>query len=249
MLHDFAVTPTRALFLVSPVRIDLVRALLGLGDFSRLVTYHPEAGVEVIVVPLDRPSEVTRFPVDPFFQWHFAGARDDGDAIETLFVRHPDFETFEGLRKTGPRSTGVLVRARIDPQRRRLDVEPLWDGRCEFPRVDPRFEGRADAPFTNVFLTEEHEGHRHLVRFDTRSGRARLHPLADGLAGSEIVFVPRSPDAPEGDGWALALVHDPADDRSHVRVLDTARFEDEPIATLRFPEWVPMTFHGLWLPA
>jgi all-trans-8'-apo-beta-carotenal 15,15'-oxygenase len=248
MLHDFAVTPTRALFLVSPVRIDLVRALLAIGDFSRLVTYHPEAGVEVIVVPLDRPSEATRFAVDPFFQWHFAGARDDGDALEVLFVRHPDFETFEGLRKTGPRSSGVLVRGRVDPVRRRLDVEPLWDGRCEFPRVDPRFEGRASAPFTNVFLTEEHEGRRHLVRFDVRSGRARLHPLADGLAGSEIVFVPRSADAPEGDGWALALVHDPRDDRSHVRILDTARFEDAPVATLRFPEWVPMTFHGLWIP-
>jgi all-trans-8'-apo-beta-carotenal 15,15'-oxygenase len=249
MLHDFAVTPTRALFLVSPVRIDLVRALLAIGDFSRLVTYHPEAGVEVIVVPLDRPNEVTRFEVDPFFQWHFAGARDDGDALEALFVRHQDFETFEGLRRAGPRSTGVLVRARIDPGRRRLDFEPLWDGRCEFPRLDPRFEGRADAHFTNVFLTEEHDGRRQLARFDTRTGRVRLHPLADGLAGSEMVFVPRSADAPEGDGWALALVHDPSDDRSHVRVIDTARFEDAPIATLRFPEWVPMTFHGLWIPS
>jgi carotenoid cleavage dioxygenase-like enzyme len=37
-------------------------------------------------------------------------------------------------------------------------------------------------------------------------------------------------------------------DRSHVRILDTARWEDEPIAICRFPEWVPMTFHGLWLP-
>jgi all-trans-8'-apo-beta-carotenal 15,15'-oxygenase len=248
MLHDFAVTATRALFLVSPVRIDLVRALLGLGEFSRLVTYHPDAGVEVLVVPLDRPSEAKRFTVDPFFQWHFAGARDDGDAIEAFFVRHPDFQSFEGLRKTGPRSTGALVRARIEPQRARFEVERLFESGCEFPRVDPRFEGRASAPLSNVFLTEEHEGRRHLVRFDVRAGRARLHALEDGLVGSEIVFVPRAADAPEGDGWALALVHDPSEDRSHVRVIDTARFEDEPVATLRFPEWVPMTFHGLWLP-
>ncbi|MBN8610880.1 MAG: carotenoid oxygenase family protein, partial [Deltaproteobacteria bacterium] len=259
MLHDFAVTPTRALFLVSPVRIDLLRALLALGEFSKLISYHPEAGVEVIVVPLDRPEAHTRFTVDPFFQWHFAGARDDGEAIEATFVRHPDFGTFEGLRSQGPRLTGVIGRARIEPGAKRLTWEPLWDRFCEFPRVDPRFEGRADAPFTQVFLTEEsgaqqrspsaeHRGGRHLVRLDTTSGRARMHELANDLAGSEIVFVPRSHDAPEGDGWALALCHDPHEDRSHVRILDTARWEDEPIAICRFPEWVPMTFHGLWLP-
>ncbi len=248
MLHDFAVTPTRALFLVSPVRIDLVRAILGLGDFSRLISYHPDAGVEVLVVPLDRPDAHTRFTVEPFFQWHFAGAKDDGDAIDVTFVRHPDFQSFEGLRTDGPRSSGVLVRARIDPRAARLRYEPLWDGHCEFPRVDPRFEGRADAPFTQVFVSEEYEGNRHLVRLDTTSGRARMHPLANGVAGSEIVFVPRSADAPEGDGWALALCHDPNEDRSHVRILDTARWEDEPVAICRFPEWVPMTFHGLWLP-
>jgi all-trans-8'-apo-beta-carotenal 15,15'-oxygenase len=249
MLHDFAVTPTRALFLVSPVRIDILRALLAIGEFSRLVTYHPELGVEVIVVPLDRPGEATRFSVDPFFQWHFAGARDDGDALETVFVRHPDFGTFEGLRNDAPRSTGVLVRARIEPAAKRLAIEELWDGHCEFPRLDPRFEGRATTPFSQVFLVEEHEGARHLVRHDLRRGVARRHALEGGLAGSEIVFVPRSAEAPEGDGWALALVHDPRTDRSHVRVIDTARFEDAPVALCHFPEWVPMTFHGLWLPA
>lgn len=250
MLHDFVVTPTRALFFVSPVRIDLVRALLAIGDFSRLVTYQPEAGVEVLVVPLDRPADVTRFQVDPFFQWHFAGARDDGDAIEAIFVRHPDFATFEGLRKSGPRSTGELVRARVEPSRQRLAMETLWDRHCEFPRLDPRFEGRASTPFGQVFLIEEsdRDGGRHLVRFDLATGRSRAHALGPDRIGSEVVFVPRGPDAPEGDGWALSLVYDARQDRSHVCVLDTARFEDEPVARLHFPEWVPMTFHGLWTP-
>ena len=90
--------------------------------------------------------------------------------------------------------------------------------------------------------------------------RARLGGSDPGSAGGLVVTGDAlrdvgtgferadSTDAPEGDGWALALVHDPSEDRSHVRVIDTARFEDEPVATLRFPEWVPMTFHGLWLP-
>lgn len=247
LLHDFAVTPTRALFLVSPVRVNLARALLGLIDFAHLVTYRPQDGVEVIVVPLDRVEAATRFAVDPFFQWHFAAARDDGDAIETMFVRHPDFSSFDGLRADGPRSEGRLVRARIEPARRRLHVEERWDRSCEFPRVDPRREGRLDAPVGKVFLTEEHQGERHLAMLDVETGRARMHALSGGLAGSEVVFVPRSPDAPEADGWALSLVYDSTSDRSHVRILDTARWEDEPVAKCHFPEWVPMTFHGLWV--
>ncbi|GAB4202473.1 MAG: carotenoid oxygenase family protein [Sandaracinaceae bacterium] len=246
MLHDFAVTPTRALFLVSPVRLHIFKALLGLTSFGNLVSWRPEDGVEVIVVPLDAPDRHTRFVVEPFFQWHFAGARDDGDDLVVDFVRHPDFATYEGLRERGPRSTGQLVRARVSPTRKKLAMDLVWDGHCEFPRLDPRFEGRADAPYRKVFLTQEDQGYRHLAMVDVETGRVRLHPLPEGHAGSEVVFVPRTPDAPEGDGWALALVHDPVADRTHLRIVDTARFEDEPVARCLFPEWVPMTFHGLW---
>lgn len=246
LLHDFAVTPTRALFLVSPVRIDLVRAVLGLSDFAHLVSYRPEDGVEVLVVPLDDVRASVRFTIDPFFQWHFASARDDGDAIEVLFVRHPDFSSFDGLAGLGPRSEGRLVRARIEPRRKRFSCDDIWDRACEFPRVDPRFEGLANALPNEVFLTAEHESERHLARVDVRTGRARLHALANGMAGSEVVFVPRSNDAPEADGWGLALVHDPTIDRSHLRIFDAARWEDEPVAVCHFPEWVPMTFHGLF---
>jgi all-trans-8'-apo-beta-carotenal 15,15'-oxygenase len=249
MLHDFAVTPTRALFLVSPVRLHIFKALLGLASFGNLVSWRPEDGVEVIVVPLDRPAEHVRFTVDPFFQWHFAGARDEGDDVIVHFVRHPDFATYEGLREEGPRSTGRVVRGRVSPREKRLVIDELWDGHCEFPRPDPRFEGRADVPYRKVFLTQEDRGHRHLALLDVESGKVRLHALPEGHSGSEVVFVPRGPDAPEGDGWALALVHDARADRSHVRIVDTARFEDEPVARCFFPEWVPMTFHGLWMPA
>ena len=64
---------------------------------------------------------------------------------------------------------------------------------------------------------------------------------------SEIVFVPRSNDAPEGDGFAMSLIYDERQDQSHVAVLDTARFEDGPIARVHLGHPVPMTFHGTWV--
>lgn len=249
LLHDFAVTPTRAVFLVSPVRLGLARAILGLSSFGNLLSWHPEDGVEVIVAPLDRPEDAVRFEVDSFFQWHFAGAHDDGDDVVVDFVRHLDFGTYEGLREEGPRSLGAFVRARVDPRKRRIEVHEIWDGHCEFPKVDPRFEGRSDARYGTVFLTQEDIGHRGLARLDVKTGATRIHSLPKGAFGSEVVFVPRRADAPEGDGWALSLVYESATDRSHVRIVDTARFEDAPVATLSFPTHVPMTFHGLWMPA
>jgi carotenoid cleavage dioxygenase len=61
------------------------------------------------------------------------------------------------------------------------------------------------------------------------------------------VFVPRSEDAAEGDGWLLATVFRAAENRSDVAVFDTAGLEDGPVATIRLPHRVPAGFHGNWV--
>ena len=65
---------------------------------------------------------------------------------------------------------------------------------------------------------------------------------------SEPVFVPRSDDAPEGDGWVLTLVHDARARTSHAAIFDTQRFAEGPQARAHFEHHVPMTFHGVWIP-
>jgi carotenoid cleavage dioxygenase len=62
------------------------------------------------------------------------------------------------------------------------------------------------------------------------------------------VFIPRSPDAAEDDGWVMAIVTDAASGASDLVLVDAQDFEAEPVASVRLPQRVPMGFHGNWVP-
>ena len=58
------------------------------------------------------------------------------------------------------------------------------------------------------------------------------------------MFVP----AEHGEGWLLTYVHDEAEDRSDLVVLDAGNVAAAPVATVHLPQRVPAGFHGNWLP-
>jgi all-trans-8'-apo-beta-carotenal 15,15'-oxygenase len=63
----------------------------------------------------------------------------------------------------------------------------------------------------------------------------------------EPVFVPRAGGSGvEDDGWLLALVHDAGARRTELVILDAARLEQGPVATLRLRHVVPFGLHGSW---
>ena len=64
----------------------------------------------------------------------------------------------------------------------------------------------------------------------------------------EPVFVPRSKDADEDDGWLMAYVHDASENRADIVVLNAQDFEAGPIATVHLPDRVPFGFHCNWVP-
>jgi all-trans-8'-apo-beta-carotenal 15,15'-oxygenase len=245
MLHDFAVTERHAVFFVSPARIRIARALLGIGGFGSLVAWEPDTGTEVIVVPLDAPDRIARFDVPSFFQWHFAGAWDRKGELVVHYVRYSDMTTFEQLRANGVTEQGRLHEAVIDPVRRTMRSERVWDGASEFPVIDRRYAG---ADYRSVLLTSEGDGRRALARIDLVDRSRRVFGLEEGEQPSEVVFVPRSAGAAEGDGFGLSVIYDARTDKSHLAVLDTARWEDGPIARCHFETHVPMSFHGTWVP-
>jgi carotenoid cleavage dioxygenase-like enzyme len=60
------------------------------------------------------------------------------------------------------------------------------------------------------------------------------------------VFVPRSPDAAEGDGWVLSVVYRAAEDRSDLAVFEAADIAKGPVALAQLSSRVPAGFHGNW---
>lgn len=246
MMHDFVATGRHLVFLVAPVHISIPRALLGIGDFTKMFRWRPERGTEVIVVPIDRPDDATRFRVDPSWQWHFANGFERGDEIVLDRIRYRDFGSFDRLGEGQggyADEAGRLVRTVVDPRRRTVRNELLLDEPCEFPRIDERVAGD---DHRWVFLSTEHDDRRGIARVDVQTGSEDRWLVDDGQRPSEPVFVPRSADAAEGDGWLLTLVYDPPSHRSHVAVLDAAKLADGPVARVHLDHHVPMTFHGVW---
>ena len=62
------------------------------------------------------------------------------------------------------------------------------------------------------------------------------------------MFVPRTPDAAEDDGWYLALVNDQREDTSELVVLDASAPTEDPVARVHIPARIPLGFHGNWIP-
>ena len=78
--------------------------------------------------------------------------------------------------------------------------------------------------------------------------RGRCPYLPDADAVSEPVFVPRSADAAEGDGWLTATVYRAAEDRTDLAVFEAQDVAKGPIAIAELPRRVPFGFHGNWAP-
>ena len=78
------------------------------------------------------------------------------------------------------------------------------------------------------------------------SGSRSLYRLPEGDRTGEPVFVPRTPEAPEGDGFLLATIYRAAENRSDLAIFEAASLTDGPIACAELPHRVPYGFHGNW---
>lgn len=257
LIHDFAVTEHALVVFVAPLRLALMRTLLGRGSFAENLKWEHDRGTEVIVIPLDAPASPIRFRVDPFWAWHVGNAYGDRGELVVDLVRYRDFQTsndwITAMTNGGPdqEADGILGRARIDPARRTLSFEAVSTHTGEFPRVPPSVDARAN----DVVYWCEHSspevGRRGppdtVARIDMRSGARDAFTFPSGHWPSEGVFVPRPGAAREDGGWLISLVYDAAVHASHWAVFDAGRLAAGPIARAFLDHHVPLTFHGTWV--
>src|SRR4051812_4297098 len=65
----------------------------------------------------------------------------------------------------------------------------------------------------------------------------------------ECCFVPRTRNAPEGDGYLIGVVDRLIESRSDLVILDAQRLAEGPLATIRMPFRIFGQIHGWWVPA
>ena len=122
----------------------------------------------------------------------------------------------------------------------------LDDRSAEFPRLDDRLVG-----YENRFLytlTSDTgfigPGASTLARYDRTGGAIVRHDFGPLHYPGEPVFVPRTSDAAEDEGFVLSVVYDGGSGKSHLAVLDARNLAGEPLARAHLEHRVPLGFHG-----
>ena len=243
MVHDCAITKNYFLLLDLPVVLDADALESGTLPYA----WRPEYGARVGLLPRDGgAADVVWHEVEPCFVFHPMNAFEDADGrVVVDVVRLP--QAFAGERHRATEGPPTLDRWVIDPRGGPVKEARLDDRPQEFPRVDERLVGK---PYRYGYSVEVGPGFRFeaLLKHDLRTGRSERHAEGSSRLFMEPVFVPRTPDAEEDDGWVLAYTYDAGTDRSDVVILESRDFTGEPIATIHLPTRVPFGFHGNWIP-
>ena len=244
MVHDCAITGRYFIVLDLPVTFDPNHALDG---FPLPYRWNRAYGARVGLLPREgRGDQVVWCEVEPCYVFHPLNAYDAPDGRVVLdVVRHPKMfaSDFRGPNEGAP----TLERWTLDPRGGRAQEERLDEQGQEFPRMDERRIGKPYRfGYTAAFGAGLAMGG--LMKHDLRDGKRELHHEGPARRFMEPVFVPRTPDAAEDDGFVLAYLYDASTDRSDVVILHAQDFAGGPLATIHLPDRVPFGFHGSFVP-
>jgi carotenoid cleavage dioxygenase-like enzyme len=243
MMHDCAITERYVLLLDLPVTFDVERAMSGV-NFP--YSWNPAHPARVGLLPREGDAGQVRWvAVEPCYVFHPLNAHDLPDGRVVLdVVRHPRMFASDLL---GPNEGApTLTRWTLDPTTGRAHEQQLDDHAVEFPRHDERLIGRPHR--FGYAATFDALRHGPAIKYDLARGTTDVHDYGRDRVTLEPVFVPRTPDAAEDDGWILSYVYDGTTGRSDVVILHAQDFTGSPIATVHLPDRVPFGFHGNWVP-
>ena len=206
MVHDCALTENFVVLFDLPVTFDLDAAMAGTVLPYR---WDPDYGARVGLLPREGDADDVRwFDVDLCYVYHPLNAHEDDEGrVVVELVRHP--KMFDRNRLGPDDGASRLDRWTIDPANDKVIEEMLDDTYVELPRHDERLIAR---PYRYGYAMELTSGFGPVgaVKFDLQTGQTLHRTFGEGRVTDEMVFVPRSPDAAEDEGWLLSYVYDAA---------------------------------------
>ena len=264
MVHDFAVTEHYVVFPLIPLTVDVERMKQGGQHFQ----WQPDLPQLFAVVPRHGHAQDVRWFKGPKdgFQGHTLNAFDkDGKVYVDMPVTGGNifyfFPQADGFVPPPETLAASLMRWVFDLNGTRDEVQPqpLTDYPCEFPRCDDRYIGR---PYEHGFLLAFDPERPYdpangpmpfqffnlLAHINLTTGITDAWFPGDSGCFQEPIFIPRSADAPEGDGYVVSLLNLIAEGRSELVILDSTDMAAGPIARIKVPFRMRMSLHGCWAP-
>ncbi len=253
MMHDFVITEHHAVFLDSPIVLDV--ANMGVGPMAQ---WRPENGTRIGVLPRrGGADEVRWFEIDPGHVQHFWNGWADGDRIEFSGTRfdHPDFgiDASAALdESTADNTPPYPARFWVDLATDRAGWEQTDDLGGDFARFNDDFNGvRSRFHYMSAVLATERRlgDFDAIVRYDDATGARQVWDAGPTAHVGESVFAPDPAGRAEDDGWLLNAVYDAASDRTDLCVLDARDVAAGPIARVHLTRRIPFGFHANWFAA
>jgi len=144
-----------------------------------------------------------------------------------------------------------LGRWTVDLDTGAAKTEQLSDRPSELPKVDERFYGRGYAFGFQIGGVVKRNGMsmNSLVVTNMRTMAEQVYQIRSNQAAAvlEGTFAPRTPDAPEGDGYIIVPVSWWAERRGEYLIFDTDDITHGPICRIEIPFLLGWTPHGHWM--
>ena len=248
MMHDWNVTENHVVFMDLPIISDMNLAVETGSPFG----FKPEFGARLGVMPREGSnSDVRWFDIDPCYVFHPLNSYEDGNKIILHVCRQQEamvggFQDIYG----GETTVARLWKWTIDLELGSVKEEQIDDAPCDFPRIDDRRIGfKNDYGYFTTLETdvESLTIGRHLLKYDLVNGKRLTHDLGENVTGGEALFVPRTANSSEDDGWVISLAYEAETDRSKLLIINSQDFESAPVAEIYAPQRVPNGAHGSWI--
>lgn len=254
MIHDFAITQDYVIFILAPLLFSVEKLM----ETGNIFSWEPERGMRIGVMPRQGGSaDVKWFQDEAGYIFHPINAYNTGGQV-VLDAARFERMLFMNPEQLAPGERSIdapnLHRWHLDLDSGNLQREQLDDAPAEFPRIDERRLG--DKHRYGYIAAQEGDAvydagltftaiHKHDLERGTRT--ERRYGSHNGVG--EPLFVPRTANAEEDDGYVLVLAYNKANDSSALDILDARNLAAEPVATVHLPHRVPYGFHGNWVAA
>lgn len=260
-MHDWAVTDRHFIFPLTPTTADDERMRRGGAHWVF------QSDLDAMFGIMERDADVKDlrwFRVPNCSLGHTLNAFSVHDKVcVDMFVsernQFPFIENADGLPFDRDRATPRLTRFTFDMANRRgrYEARVLYQDFMEMPVVDARYALNEHRYGFTAILDRTRAlnvtgtigfGWNTIARIDLATGGLERFYVGDNATAGEPCFVPRAPDAPEGDGYVLAVLNC-HDEMPHSRliILDTRDFAGGPVATVMLPLRLHGAVHGNWV--